>query len=244
MREYALNYSRNLPDFICTEVVKRSSAPKTGSGEPQWREGDTLLIKLSYFEQKENYKLIMINNSLARQDYEKVGGAKSFGDFGSLMRGIFEPASQARFTFDHWSRLRRGDADRVVAAFNYRVDQANSRYEIRYEDGSHIVPAYSGQVLVDRQTHQVLRVTLKAEDIPADFPVKSAETRLDYDYTELSGQRFLLPMEAVVQMSGPDVLTRNDEQFRIYSKYSADSSIHFDSDVPPPLPVDKTKEKR
>jgi len=177
---------------------------------------------------------------VTRQDYEKVGGAKSFGDFGSLMRGIFEPASQTRFAFDHRSRLR----ERVVMAFNYHVDQANSRYEVRYEDGRRIVPAYSGQVLVDEETHQVLRVTLKAEGIPSDFPVKSAETRLDYDYQELSGLRFLLPLQAMVQMSGEDYLTKNDEQFRIYAKYSADSSITFDSDVPPPLPEEKTKEKK
>ena len=240
VREYALNYSQNLPDFICTEVVKRSTAPKPRSGDPDWREGDTLLIKLSYFEQKENYKLITINNAVTRQDYEKVGGAKAFGDFGSLMRGIFEPASQTRFAFDHRSRLR----ERVVMAFNYHIDQANSRYEIRYEDGRHIFPAYSGQVLVDEETHQVLRVTVKAEGIPADFPVKSAQTRLDYDYQELSGHKFLLPLEAVVDMSGDDYLTRNDEQFRIYAKYSADSSISFDTVPPPPLPEEKIKEKK
>jgi hypothetical protein len=240
VREYALNYSHNLPDFICTEVVKRSTAPKPRSGDPAWRDGDTLLIKLSYFDQKENYRLITINNSVTRQDYEKVGGAKSFGDFGSLMRGIFEPASQARFAFDHRSRLR----ECVVLAFRYHVDQANSRYEVRYEDGRHIVPAYGGQVLVDEETHQVLRVTVKAEGIPADFPVKSAETRLDYDFQELSGQRFLLPLQAMVEMSGDDYLTKNDEQFRIYAKYSADSSISFDTVAPPPLPEDKIKEKK
>jgi len=240
VRDYAAAYSRNLPDFICTEVIRRSRARKTLSGDPEWHIGDTLLVKLSYFEQKENYRLVTINNTLARQDYETVGGAKSFGDFGSLMRGILEPASQARFAFDHWSSLRQ----RVAIAFRYRVEQPHSAFVIRYEDGRHIVPAYTGLVLVDKETHQVLRVTLKAEGIPADFPVKSAQTRLDYDYQELSGRRFLLPLQAVVEMSGEDFLTRNDEEFRLYAKYSADSSISFDTVVPPPLPEEKMREKK
>jgi len=60
----------------------------------------------------------------------------------------------------------------------------------------------------------------------------------------LSGQRFLLPLQAMVEMSGDDYLTKNDEQFRIYAKYSADSSISFDTVAPPPLPEDKIKEKK
>ena len=37
------------------------------------------------------------NNTVTTQDYQTLGGASSTGDFGSLMREIFEPASQARF---------------------------------------------------------------------------------------------------------------------------------------------------
>src|SRR5579872_387734 len=97
VREYALNYSKTLPDFICTQVTRRFAAPTPGTkygghvgDDPTWYLQDTLTIKLSYFEQKEDYKLILVNNSMTTQDYKTLGGATTTGDFGSMMREIFE----------------------------------------------------------------------------------------------------------------------------------------------------------
>ena len=102
----------------------------------------------------------------------------------------------------------------------------------------------SGLVEVDKETHEVMRVTLGADNIPATFPVKKADTVLDYDYQEISGHTFLLPLKAQIIMAADDYMTRNDEEFRLYRKYSATADITFDSDekTPPPLSEDKTKE--
>jgi len=223
VRTYAMEYSNTLPDFICTEVVKRSSAPHAApGGEPEWRSGDTLTIKLSYFEQHEQYKLLMIDDSVTTRSYESVGGSKSFGDFGSLMRGIFEPRTEARFDWDQWSQVNGHD----TMVFSYRVEQANSHYTIKYEDAREIVPAYSGRVWVDKDS-RVLRVTVKAENIPADFPVKSALTTLTYDDADIAGHIFLLPMESVVTMSSIKGISRNAATFHNYHKYSADTTVTF-----------------
>ena len=50
--------------------------------------------------------------------------------------------------------------------------------------------------------------------------MKKAETILDYDYQEISGHTFLLPLKAQVIMAADDYMTRNDEEFRLYRKYS------------------------
>ncbi|HLK67510.1 MAG TPA: hypothetical protein VKU19_28935 [Bryobacteraceae bacterium] len=258
VRQYALGYSKNLPDFICTQVTRRFAAPAPGSkyyyavtghktaeadAPPAWQALDTLQIRLSYFEQKEDYKLIMVNSSPTTQDYKTLGGSTSTGDFGSMMREIFEPGSEARFEWDHWGTLR----GRRVMAFSYRVPQERSQWHINYDRKLDIVPGYSGLVEVDKNTHEVMRVTLHADDIPESFPVRKAETVLDYDYQDISGHTFLLPLKAQVIMAANDYLTRNDEEFRIYRKYSASSDITFDSDEktpPPPLTDDKTKETK
>jgi hypothetical protein len=223
VRDYALAYTQNLPDFICTEVVKRAVAPRVpAGGDPAWRSQDTLTIKLSYFEQKEQYKLLLIDDRVTTKDYEAVGGAKAFGDFGSLMRGIFAPETEARFEWDGWATVRGQEA----MVFSYKVEQSNSRYTIRYEDGRHIIPAYSGRVWVDKKS-EVLRVTVKAENIPAAFPVKSALTTLDYDRQVISDQTFLLPVESVVIMASIDGMSSNDATFHNYHKYSADTNVTY-----------------
>jgi hypothetical protein len=245
-REYALTYSRSLPDFICTQVTRRYAATAPGSrygggaaSEPSWYALDTLTLKLSYFEQKEDYKLILVNNTVTTQDYKTLGGATSTGDFGSMMREIFEPATQAQFEWDHWGTLR----GRRVLAFAYRVAQSRSQWHINYDRKLDIVPAYRGLVYIDKETGQITRVTLEAVDIPPSFPVRSARTVLDYDFQEISGRTFLLPLKATTVMASDEYLTKNDAEFRVYRKYTAESDIKFDTtDVPAPLPEEKTKE--
>jgi hypothetical protein len=245
VREYALNYSRDLPDFICTQVTRRYNAPPPGTkaggpagSDPHWYSQDTLQIRLSFFQQKEQYQVVLINSQLVNQDYSKVGGAKSFGEFGSMMQQIFEPATQTFFEWDHWGTLR----GQRVMAFQYHVRLDHSKYQLVVDDHLRITAAYHGLVEVDPKSHAVLRITAEAENIPSEFPVKEAKDVLDYDYTELSGQRFLLPLKAQVLMKGSEVWSRLDEEFRVYRKYSAESDIKFDTEPIAPLPDDKTKE--
>jgi len=247
VREYALNYSKNLPDFICTQVTRRYAAPMPGTkwggsslSEPRWQLQDVLQIRLSYSIQTgEKYLVVLANNAIVNKDYSQMGGSKSFGEFGSMLREIFEPSTEARFDWDHWGTLR----GKLVMAFSYHVSQSRSQYRLVVEDAKlSIVTAYRGLVEVDPDTHVVMRVTTIAEHIPPDFPIQKAEDVLDYDYQELSGHTFLLPLKSQVLMSGGEFLTRLDEEFRLYRKYTAEAEIKYDTDPIAPLPDDKTKE--
>jgi hypothetical protein len=246
VREYALNYSKTLPDYICTLVVRRYAAPIPGSkyggrrgDDPSWQMQNTLTVKLSYFEQHEDYKLILVNNTPTQTDYSKVGGTRSSGEFGTLLLQVFEPNTETHFEWDHWGLLR----SRPTYVFAYHVAQERSRWHVT-SDNEDVVPAYKGLIYVDQETHQVLRISLEAVDLPPAFPVKQASDTLDYDYQDVGGQRFLLPLKNKVLMSGGDVLTRNDNEYHLYHKYSADSAISFDTtETPAPLPDDKTTEQ-
>ena len=242
VREYALNYSKSLPNFLSTQVVRRYQAGAPGSrymrsSEPSWVQVDLLTIRLSYYDQKEEYKLILHNNSPTKEDFKSLGGATSTGEFGSLLRDIFEPRTHAHFEWDGWATLR----SQLVMAFHYSVEQQYSQWGIEYEKKDHIVPAYSGRILIDKDTHVVMRVTLNADDIPPSFPVKMATTILDYDYTDISGHQFLLPLKSETQMSADGVLSKNDTEFRLYRKYSAESDVKYDI-TPDALPSDQTRE--
>jgi hypothetical protein len=243
VREYALNYSKSLPNYLTTQVVRRYQAGAPGSRynsesrEPSWVQVDMLTLRLSYFDQKEEYKLILHNNSPTTQDFKSLGGATSTGEFGSLLRDIFEPRTHAHFAWDGWATLR----GQLVMGFSYNVEQVYSNWGIEYERKDHIVPAYSGRVLIDKDTHLVMRITLNADDIPPTFPVKMATTILDYDYTDISGHQFLLPLKSETKMSADGVLSKNDTEFRLYRKYSAESSLTYDI-TPDALPADQTKE--
>jgi hypothetical protein len=49
----------------------------------------------------------------------------------------------------------------------------------------------------------------------------------------------MLPLKAVVRMRHDRYLTKNEIEFRLYRKFSAEAEIKFDTITPDPLPEDK-----
>jgi hypothetical protein len=237
-RDYAMNYTKTLPDFLCTQVTRRFVDP---NGKEFWAQQDVITARVAYVDHHEDYKLVMLNNKMVASDKESmhsVGGATSTGEFGSLMAEVFDPASEAFFGWERWATLR----GRRAYVFNYRVSQLRSKWHVTYEKSDDIVPAYHGLVFVDRDSQTVMRITMEAE-LPASFPIQQAYTVLDYDYATISGQPFILPLKAVVRLRHGQFMSKNEVEFRLYRKFSAEASISFDVDTPEPLPEDKTQEQ-
>lgn len=234
-REYAMNYSKKLPDFICTEVTRKYVDP---SGLEFWQTQDTITARLTYFEQKENYKVTLVNDRYVDLPYDAVGGASSTGDFGSLLRSTLSPKTDALMEFDHWATLR----GKRTYVFSYRISSANSDYIIDWQRQQHIIVGYRGLIYVDKDTHSVLRITSEAVDIPPTFPVQQASTKLDYDYVKIGDRESLLPLRVEVRMRHDKYLNKNVKEFRLYRKFSADATVTFDT--PEPLPEDQTKEQQ
>jgi hypothetical protein len=225
IREHALDYSKNLPNYICLQQTKRHVDP---TGSQGWQLADRVVERLTYYEQKENYKVVTINDAPVTKEipHDKLPGAKSSGEFGSILREIFEPDTQTEFQWEKWTRL----GPRVMYVFNYRIRQP--RYGIRDEESNQeIHVGYHGLVYADRDTKNVMRITLICDDIPADFPIHDVSLRLDYDFTDISGQQFLLPYHSELHSRTGRFLVWNETDFRGYNKYSADATISFGGDA-------------
>jgi hypothetical protein len=234
VREYALSYVQRLPDFICTQVTRRYVDP---SGLEFWGRRDVITARLTYFEQKEDYKLVLVNGRMTDLPYESLGGAISTGEFGSMMREIFEKETEAEFRWERWATLRGKRAH----VFFYRVAQPRSKWRIEYERRERTYPGYHGLIYVDRDTLMVMRITLEAEDIPASFPIQQASSMLDYDYTKISGREYMLPLRAVVRIREGKLLAKNEVEFRLYRKFAAEATITFET--PEPLPEERITEQ-
>jgi hypothetical protein len=231
-REYALNYSKQLPNFICTQVTRRYADP---SGLEIWQRQDVLTAKLSYFENKEDYKVILVNNRPVDFQPEQVGGTISRGEFGTLLLEVFEPETEAKLTWSRWATLR----GRRMHVYEYRV--VKPLFSIRYETESIVAP-YSGLVYVDAKDRTVARLRRKADNLPPSFPVQEVFQELDYDQIEIGGgQQFILPLKVMVRSRSGKLLTKNEIEFRMYRKFGAETTIKFDT--PEELPADKTTEQ-
>jgi hypothetical protein len=240
-REYALNYSKQLPNYLCLEVVRRAFDNNTSdaAGSEQWRSDDTVVMRLSYFEQKENYKIVTVNNRTAEdKTVDSIGGVTSTGEFGTMMREIFAPESEARFEWDHWAKLR----GRKMYAFSYDIDQPHSQFSIVWEKTDKIVPAYRGLVYIDVDTNMIMHLTQEPYDLPGTFPVRASKEVLDYDFQRIGDSEFLVPLKVMMTSRTTKYLSKNEIEFRLYQKFGTDTVIKFD-ETPAPLSEDKVKEK-
>ncbi len=232
VRKYVESYDKSLPDFICTEVEHRQVAPRAGgkysryasSGEPSYQEQDIVVSRLSYFNQKEDKKVMTVNSRPTNLEYGHIGGNQSRGDFAERLKMVFERKSQAHFEFNRWATLR----GRLTLVFDLRVARDNSDFSVGIEDlGLSTIMGYHGELFVDADTHQVTRLKLFGE-IPPGFPLTRVQSQLDYDYTEIGPRMYLLPLYGEVNLDGADVYGRNLLEFRFYRKYSAESEINYD----------------
>jgi hypothetical protein len=219
----ALNYAKSLPDFFCTEVIRRSDDAR---GMLELR--DTLEVKLTYFEGKENYRVISINGRPTSKSMDEVGGAISQGEFASMLNSIFTGQSKAVLQWNHWTTVR----GRVAHVYTFRIDVSNSSsvLQFRYNGRSRsngVTVGQRGYVYIDRETNEVLRIVSEAAQIPRSFPVQQSSTVLDYDYVDVGGRKFLLPLRADVRLGARNLRTRNQVEFHGYRKFSGESTITF-----------------
>jgi hypothetical protein len=239
-KDYARNYSARMPDYICTQVTRRFYDP---SGMEFWRAQDTITERLSYFEGHEDYKVVLVNSQPVEMSHDKLGGATSSGEFVSMMREIFAPDTETQFDWERWGTLR----GRRMHVFSYRVLQSKSKYSIFSGTANQrIIAGYRGLIFIDKETGAILKITLQAEDLPTGFPIREVNLSLDYDHVSISDHDFILPLKAILtSREGAKYLSKNEVEFRMYRKFSAESTITaVDVETPAALPSDTTKEEQ
>ena len=242
-RENSLNYSDGLPNFICLQVTRRyHNAENRG----ETSNADTITERLTYYNHKEEYKMVTHNDQVTNVSAEKLGGSLSRGEFGSLLREIFDPRSATKFEWERWT----GHNKRWWYVFSFRVPLETSQYTIhsgQAKEEQVITVGFSGSIFIDKETNMVMRVKMQADNIPPTFPMLAASQQLDYDFQKIGDQEFLLPLISEMKMKlDARYSTRNVIEFRNYNKYSADTIIKFDEAppaTPPPLGDDKSKEQ-
>jgi hypothetical protein len=235
IRDNSLNYTKSLPNYLCTQITRRHVDRGSGS----FQDADVILEQLSFFDQKENYKVVMVNNDMVTSrnlQHDKLGGATSSGEFGSILRAIFAPDSETQFEWQRWTGLNR----HWVYVISFQTGQPV--YTITHDSSGRTVHArVHGQIFADRDTRMVMRLHLECDGIPPDFPIQSVTLDQDYDFQEIGGQQYMLPLHSDVRSREGKYRAWNEVTYRSYHKYGTESSITFDT---ADQPADKLKEEK
>ena len=235
MKEYALNYTKNLPNYVCVQTTRRRIEPTASGYLPQ---GDTVQEMLSFVDGKESYKVEAINGkSESNVKHEQLGGVVTSGEFGTMLFNIFDPESGAEFHWDHWATLR----GKPMYVFGYSVPKSSGYSMLHVESKREYTSAYKGLVYADLQSKAVMRITLETVGIPDDFPIHEVKITLDYNPTKIAEQEYVLPYHFELTSKEIKAETTSRADYRLYQKFGAEASITF-GDIEP-IPEDQLKEQ-
>ena len=215
-REYALNLRQNPAGFHLPRggwrYIDRRYKPGT---EGSWAIGDRLAEKLTYYDQWKwkNTKLISRNDdSLFGKTAESVGGALNHAvTSGTLItRDLSSPNRGPSFigsaggTWTGICSMSTPLCHRPAAFKRNHRRQPFSTGDL----------ALHGEVFVEKGPNTIWRITVVPEP-PASFPIQNILERLDYRYTDISGQKFLLPVTGQIIMKADGTGTKNEIEFPV-----------------------------
>ena len=199
VRAKALTYTDQLPNFICQQTTQRfirSVSPV--NRHAVWRKTDSFVAELSFYDKKENYEIVSINQRSAKgETIEKLAGEHSTGEFVSALRGLFEPNAKAVFRPKGTKKINK--VQTLCIAFE--VPREKSKRSISYNDQT-IITAYRGKCWVDPVSYQVVRLEKKAVDIPRGFPVNRFDVLIEYAPVRIAAASHWLPKKAQVWIDG------------------------------------------
>ena len=230
-RQVALEYAGRLPNFLCTETVRRSV--NLGRGLVPT---DTLTVEVGYYQRQETYRLTEVNGAPAGMRYSDAMGTVSRGELGANMRTIFDPASAGEFHFERWTSV----GGRRAAVYSYRVERSKAHYVVTAQGEDTVEreeTGLRGEATIDRETSGILRLHYLADAIPPGFPIRRMDVTVDYGNAGIAGMRYFLPLKAAVETQLRSRTSRNEVTFHSYRKFSSESSLSFgEADAPAPQP--------
>ena len=237
-RRNTLEAVEEMPDFVVKQQIQRSAAY---AGTGNYRNLDRLVVAVSYRSSgEEEYRVLSLNGTIQpnpepKHSYEEVGGTSSTGEFVSVLATIFKPESDTRFQYVDSDEIR----GRKTLMFDFGIDKDKAHERISSSSATTVstIAGMRGRLWIDAESHRVLRIDSEATEIPESFPVRSAKRLIDYDWTTISGEKYLLPLLSDVRLTHRESKnifeTRNVIRFKDYQKYGTDVTIVEEDNAPP-----------
>ncbi|MBI3698455.1 MAG: hypothetical protein HY238_26895 [Acidobacteria bacterium] len=218
--EMASNLAR-VPNYTCLETIERSQIHTTSRNS---HITDTVHLEVAVVNHKELFAWPGAVQIEERGIGELVGGGTTTtGDFTLHARTVFLSYAPV-FTYAG-EEVRRG---RRTVRFDYSISLRESNYLMKVGNKQARV-AYHGSFWADRESLEVARLEVRADEIPSELGVAEAITEIEYGKVRVGNSDFLLPGSvqfAMRRVAGEEY--RNRTTFTRCRQYVGEAFVSFD----------------
>lgn len=207
-------YTKELPDFVCNQVSRRSEDLK---GTNQWKTLETVNQELTVIHGKEEYRMVAVNGKKVNADSSRPGWTLEADDFSRFLAWTVDPKSETEMSWSAWDALR----GHRVHTLGFRVTKEHSQWTFQKGKGEPITLGYFGVINVDSETGAILKLGLIATDIPANYPANAVTMELNWEYAKVGDHYYLLPFKAeyhAKEGKTGKTLTWNEVEYRDFHK--------------------------
>jgi hypothetical protein len=216
---FALASDQIFPNFLCDAITERFEP--SPSNPSRMERTSVITFTITYRYGVEATEDIEVNGEHTNAAINELGGMTSEGEFATMLRNVFEPASKASFTYAG----EITQAASPLSRFDFDIAGENSRWMV-VTGMLRVNPAYHGQLWIDKGGH-IVRLTQDA-GLPRAFPYVSDRFELEYAQVSLDDRgEFTLPRRASMtacRVRGKDCL-RNVTTFDHCRKFTVKSKI-------------------
>ncbi|MCY3759347.1 MAG: ankyrin repeat domain-containing protein [Acidobacteria bacterium] len=222
-RKWALSFTANLPDFVCTQITKRSD--NQGQEDAALKKRHDIVTKVQFVDGAESYLTLTVDGKPSQRHVREISG---MGEFGSTLQTLFQPGSPARFFHEGDSLIDGQPADvyAVTHPSGYQL------YTGVLHDGTlqnFVRVGYEGQIHVAKDSSAVLRIVgERIFGVPADFPVRQARFQIDYGPVDIEGYTYWLPLSSRDVLVGRrGWINQNENKWMNYRRFATKTTLDF-----------------
>jgi len=211
----------HLPNYTCLETIARFRAPRNLPLKPQ----DIVRLEIIYSDRNEWFASPGDATFSSTHPSEfTAGGLIANGTFALTLYNVFV----ADATTISWGGEAPEVAPRAVR-YDYRIPAIYKPLNMEFREGTGAA-GEAGSFWVDRDTLDLLAITVDAIDIDPLLPVRETSTRVAYARTNIGGREAMLPQSAdlrLLRTSGELHFDRSE--FTHCRAFQTTSVLHFGS---------------
>jgi len=230
--QYVNTTISRLPNFYATRRTERFEdspshqtveAPNTAfassqSGRPGFTNGQssdapmhsigTSNVSVTY---RDGYELMGSKKLDLKVEGQDQPALQTAGEFGPILSVVLDDAMRGKIIWGHWEQTPVGiaggahAAHGLAAVFRYSVPQEQSNYVVGIPQGrfvEQVHPAYHGEIAINPDSGEILRITVDSDLAPPHQTVKSS-IAVEYGSISIGGTYYICPVKSVALSKTP-----------------------------------------
>ena len=221
---WAASAPKRLPDLLVEQFTTREIQAARQQG---WTKLDEITCSLRYEHGSVDYLNVMLDGKPVGPS--GVPGQWTTGEYAAILASILQPDQDPHFDFVQRTKQKGQE----LLEFHFQVKRQKNRTFTMRVLSRQEQPGFEGSVWIDAQTHRLVALRRRTDDVNVSFPVSYVGTVIQYSPIDLAdGSTVVLPTHSIeYSCDRGNTCRRNTIRFENWRKFGASHRIGVEGEA-------------